>query len=123
MKERVAYFIQNLRHSDWKIKSQAYVDFMDFSQPQAVSLFWEALDFKDELLLIYFCRWIAKNSFLEGIPYVVKLTGQGSLRVLKEALFSLEKIHQKPTVSDRVKIQFLTELLLKGSEEAHLFLH
>src|SRR3989338_8112788 len=121
MKERVAYFIQNLRHSDWKIKSQAYVDFMDFSEPQAVSLFWEALDFKDELLLIYFCRWISKNAFLEGIPYVLKLTGQGSLRVSKEALFSLEKILQKPAVSDRVKIQFLTELLLKGNEEAQIF--
>ncbi len=121
MKERVLYFIQYLRHSDWKIKSQAYADFMNFSEPQAVSLFWEALDFKDELLLIYFCRWISKNAFLEGIPYVLKLTEQKSLRVSKEALFSLEKILQNSAVSDRVKIQFLTDLLLQGNEEAQIF--
>ncbi len=121
MEEKISYFIRNLKQSDWRIKSQAYSDLMNFSEPQAVSLLWKAIDPNDELLLIYFCRWVSKNMLLEGIPYLISLVKDERPRISKEATFSLEKFIQSPGTPEKIKIEFLIELLLQGQEEGQIF--
>ncbi|MBI2645556.1 MAG: HEAT repeat domain-containing protein [Deltaproteobacteria bacterium] len=121
MQDKISYFIRNLKQSDWRIKSQAYADLMNFSEPQAVPLLWKAIDSTDELLLIYFCRWISKNVLLEGIPYLLSLVNDERLRLSKEAVFSLEKLVQSSNVPEKAKVHLLIELLLQGKEGGQLF--
>ncbi|MBI3019692.1 MAG: HEAT repeat domain-containing protein [Deltaproteobacteria bacterium] len=121
MEEKISYLIRNLKQSDWRIKSQAYADLMNFSDPKAVPLLWKAMDPTDELLLIYFCRWVSKNMLLEGISYLVPLVDDARLRISKEAVFSLESLIRSSNVPEKVKVRLLIELLLRGKEAGQLF--
>src|SRR3989338_1399358 len=121
MKEKISHILEGLQHSDWRIRNQAYLNLMDTTSEEALPLFWEMMDKTDDLMMIYFCRWISKNMFVSSLKYILELLSDARLRISKEAMFSIEKILKQDVISEKNKINVLVQILLQAKEEGKIF--
>jgi HEAT repeat protein len=109
-KEYVQALVEDLKNSDQSLREKAVTRLMEITDPGLIKPLARLTRSENEILRIYFCRFLGTLKHPAGIYYLITMLLDESDRVAKEAAAALDKIdHEKKTDG-------LVWILKKGNE-------
>ena len=121
MKETLHKLLQSILSDDWNARIQSLAELMTLTDPTSVGEFCDILDKKSELQCVYFCQFLGKTLFANGIDELIPFLSDERERVQQEAVWAFDRYVESEKIEEKKKVVFLIHALQKAGEKGKIY--
>ncbi len=121
MKETLHKLLHGILSDDWNARVQSQAALMTLTDPASVVEFNDILDKNVSLQCIYFCQFLGKTLFSNGIDYLIPFLSDERERVQQEAMWAFDRYIESEKIEEKKKVVFLVHVLHKAGEKGKIY--